>query len=103
VPKHRIVFQYCATNEGSRKKPFTIIDESGFGRIHNVSQIHEDGAIYSITIFSEEDPEEILQILRSPSEGGVHVIILTADDHEIFRHPKFEKITSIDAKGRKKK
>lgn len=94
MPEHRIIITYVAKDEGSRKKPLVIIDEGRFGKIHRVSRIAKDKPFYEITMFSEDDPEEILTILREPSEGGVFVLLMTADEHEIFRHKKYYSVIS---------
>jgi hypothetical protein len=88
MPEHRITFTYKAEDEGSRKRPFKIIAEGRFGRIHRVSRILEDEPFYEITMFTEDDPEEILTTLRKSSEGGVFVLLMMADGHEIFKHEK---------------
>ena len=90
MPTHRITFIYKAEDEGSRKKPFQVISEGRFGKIQKVSQVLENGPFYEISLFSEDDPEEILTSLLQPSEGGVFVLKMTADDHIIFKHRKFK-------------
>ncbi len=102
MPEHRIKITYHAENEGSRIKLFRILDEGGFGRIQNISQYEDNRMLYEISIFSEYDPEELLYMLRSPSEGGIFILLMIVDEHHvIFKHPKYEKMISHSSKKRR--
>lgn len=90
---HQVRLHFVAKDEGSRQKPFSIIEDGRYGPIKAVSKLGGNGSTYEIVVLlAEDDPEELLTDLRT---NGVHVLDMWVDGTKIFTHTQRRKRTSI--------
>ncbi len=98
-----LTITYHARDEGSRKRPLKILDEGSYGNMLEFSKIEEE--VYRVTFSTKYSPEEVLEMLRSPSEGGVFVLEMLVNEKFFFVHRRWKILQDLkrDKPKRKKK
>ncbi len=90
MTEHHVVIYYRADDIGSRTKPITIINDGNFGSIKTIRRLHPKGVAYSITLKTEDDPEDIFKELLG---AGVFIVKMNIDGKSEFVHPKVRLIS----------